>query len=111
MKSARAKMSRAHYDSIGGAYDIVAGLDIYHRVFWGVSTCEYRAFADAARAACGEGVLLDAGCGSMLFSAGAHRANEHGAVIGIDASLRMLRRARARLGSSGNSRSVGLLHG
>ena len=101
-------MSKAQYDSIGTAYDVVAGLDIYHRVFWGVSTRRYRAFADAARAACGEGVLLDLGCGSMLFTAGVHRAHERSAV-GVDASLGMLRRARARVGSSGGPHTLALL--
>ncbi|HTM24373.1 MAG TPA: class I SAM-dependent methyltransferase [Vicinamibacterales bacterium] len=87
----------ARYDSIGGAYDLVAGLEIYHRVCWGVSMGQYRAFADKAVSCCGDGVLLDAGCGSMLFTATAHRANERGTLIGMDASLRMLRLARSRL--------------
>jgi SAM-dependent methyltransferase len=85
----------AQYDTIGRAYDLVGGLDIYHRVFWGVSTREYRMFADAAVSARGAGTLLDAGCGSMLFT-----AQTHGYVVGIDPSLRMLRLARARLGPS-----------
>src|SRR5438105_4615716 len=74
----------AQYDTLGRLYDFVARLDIYHRVFWGISTGEYRAFADDAWAACGDSLLLDAGCGSMLFTARAHRANRRGAVIGAD---------------------------
>ena len=87
----------AQYDSIGAAYDLIGGLDVYHRGLWGVSTRKYRAFAESAVSLCGEGVLLDAGCGSMLFTAHAHRTNERGALIGMDASLRMLRLAWARL--------------
>jgi ubiquinone/menaquinone biosynthesis C-methylase UbiE len=91
----------AQYDSIGSAYDLVGGLGLYHRAFWGVSTRAYRAFAERAVTACGEGTtMLDAGCGSMLFSAEAYRADPRVAVIGIDASLRMLRLARARLDST-----------
>jgi ubiquinone/menaquinone biosynthesis C-methylase UbiE len=97
------------YDSIGGAYDLVGGLDVYHRICWGVSTGAYRAFADRARLACAGGLLLDAGCGSMLFSAGAHQRNDRGAVVGADASVRMLRMARRRLGSAHQPEKVVLL--
>jgi ubiquinone/menaquinone biosynthesis C-methylase UbiE len=101
----------AHYDSIGAAYDLVGGLDIYHRALWGVSTHTYRAFAERAVSGCRDGVLLDAGCGSMLFTAHAHRANARGALIGIDASLRMLRLARARLEPYREPPRVALVHG
>jgi ubiquinone/menaquinone biosynthesis C-methylase UbiE len=99
----------AQYDTIGTAYELVGGLDIYHRLFWGVSTRAYRAFAEKAMLACGNGTMLDAGCGSMLFTAGAYQASEGGAVIGTDASLTMLRLARARLDSYGQQSCVALL--
>jgi ubiquinone/menaquinone biosynthesis C-methylase UbiE len=102
-------MKSAQYDTIGRAYDVVGGLDTYHRVFWGVSSREYRAFAEAAAAACGDGVLLDAGCGSMLFTAHAHRTNQRGTVIGVDASLRMLRLARSRVGSYADAHALALV--
>jgi phosphatidylethanolamine/phosphatidyl-N-methylethanolamine N-methyltransferase len=101
---------RAQYDSIASAYDFVGGLDIYHRVFWGVSTATYREFAWKARNACGKGLELDAGCGSMLFSARTHRRNELGDVIGADASLEMLKLARNRLGGARQPSHVALLH-
>ena len=100
----------AQYDTIGGFYDFLGGLDVYHRLVWGVSTRAYRAFAEAAVAACGPGTLLDAACGSMLFTAHAHRANSRCAAIGTDASVKMLRLALARLGSSTNARGVALVH-
>lgn len=96
----------AQYDSIGGTYDLMGGLDLYHRVFWGVSTRAYRAFVERAVTTCGEGTILDAGCGSLLFSARAYLADARVAVIGTDVSLRMLRLARRRLGSN----RVALLH-
>lgn len=84
-------MSRPQYDSIGGAYDLVAGLDLYHRICWGVSTAAYRDFASKA----GEtGLLLDAGCGSRLFTAHLNP------VVGTDASLEMLKLARRRVRST-----------
>ena len=54
--------------------------------------------------------MLDAGCGSMLFSAQAHRQDGRGVVIGTDASVKMLKLARARLGGDRQSRRVALLH-
>ena len=89
----------AQYDSIGGAYDVVGGMDLYHQVFWGVPTEEYRRFAAKAGMACGTGCLLDAGCGSMLFSAATHAGRSSGVVIGADASLLMLERAQKNLHS------------
>ena len=84
------RMSKPQYDSIGGAYDLVAGLDLYHRICWGVSTAAYRDFASQAEQASAPGRLLDAGCGSRLFSAHLNP------VIGLDASREMLNRARQR---------------
>jgi len=98
------------YDTIGGAYDFVAGVDLYHRLFWGVSAGAYRTFAETAVLASGGGTMLDGGCGSMLFTARTHATNELGACIGTDASLRMLRLARARLRLSGNRRDIPLVH-
>jgi ubiquinone/menaquinone biosynthesis C-methylase UbiE len=45
----------------------------------------------------------------MLFTAHAHRTNPRGVVIGIDASLRMLRLARARVGSDADAHAVALV--
>ena len=87
----------SQYDSIGAAYHLVGGLEPYHRICWGVSTAAYRAFAHAARLSCAGGWLLDAGCGSMLFSSGAHRSNDLSQVVGADAAGRMLRLAHRRL--------------
>jgi SAM-dependent methyltransferase len=108
-RSAGAEAPLAQYDAIGRAYDFVGGLDLYHRIFWGTSTRDYRTFADAAVTACGSGTMLDAGCGSMLFTAQAHRTNRLGAAIGTDMSLEMLKLARARLGSFLDTRALALL--
>lgn len=88
------RMSRPQYDSIGGAYDLVASLDLYHRICWGVSTAAYRDFASQARQSSTTGLLLDAGCGSRLFTAHLNH------VIGTDASLQMLLLARRRVQST-----------
>lgn len=43
-------------------------------------------------------MLLDAGCGSLLFTNEACKPDERGTVIGLDASIEMLGLARARTG-------------
>lgn len=106
---AAAAEGTAQYDSIGSAYDFVAGLDLYHRLFWGVSTRAYRDFADQASLKGAQGNLLDAGCGSMLFSAHAYRVSPCATILGTDVSLEMLKRARTRLGGNRQLYQVVLL--
>jgi len=99
----------AQCDSIGGAYDLVGGPGICHRLFWGVSTNACREFVEQARLTSDEGQVLDAGCGSMLFSAPTYRRPNKGVVIGADVSIAMLTRARNRLGGDDHSGNVVLL--
>lgn len=84
------------YDSRAGAYDRLVGSRAYNRVLWGNATRGYAAFARAALAAAGDGPFLDAGCGSLLFTAGVYRP-AGAPIVALDRSLGMLRRARARL--------------
>jgi SAM-dependent methyltransferase len=86
----------ARYDRKAALYDRVVGSDIYNRLLWGTSPAVYRAFARAAMEERNDGLFLDAGCGSMLFTAELYRAHRR-PVIAVDRSLGMLRRARARL--------------
>jgi ubiquinone/menaquinone biosynthesis C-methylase UbiE len=103
---------RAQYDSyVGRMYNLVGGWDLYHRFFWGVSARAYRDFAVRASQAGAGGCLLDAGCGSMLFSAGAHLRRDRGLVVGTDVSKAMMWRARCRLGSERCPRHVCLAQG
>lgn len=83
------------YDRRAAAYDSVVSTRLYNRLMWGTSPLDYKAFArDAVVSAPGR--LLDAGCGSLLFTAPAYLAADR-QVIAFDQSLAMLRRARARL--------------
>lgn len=63
---------------------------------WGTSPLDYVAFAREAMVAPPAGRMLDAGCGSLLFTAQVYLASER-QVIAFDQSLEMLKRARARL--------------
>jgi len=84
------------YDNKAGLYDSIVGTFLYNRVMWGDSPAAYRAFARLAIESDPDGYILDAGCGSMLFTAAAHAACGR-LVIACDQSMDMLRRARKRL--------------
>jgi SAM-dependent methyltransferase len=88
---------RAHlYDRRAALYDLVVGTRLYNRVMWGASLADYVAFARRAVASDQAGMLLDAGCGSLLFTAQVYLDCQR-PVIACDQSLEMLRRARSRL--------------
>lgn len=87
---------RHHYDRRSTVYDFLVSTRLYNRVMWGSSPRDYVAFARQAVASNPEGRFLDAGCGSMLFTAPTYlECNRQ--IIAFDQSLAMLRRARQRL--------------
>jgi ubiquinone/menaquinone biosynthesis C-methylase UbiE len=85
-----------HYDRRATVYDLVVGTRLYNSVMWGSSPLDYVAFARQAVASRADGTLLDAACGSMLFTAPAYLECQR-TIIAFDQSLAMLRRARKRL--------------
>ncbi|MFB6231217.1 MAG: class I SAM-dependent methyltransferase [Salinibacter sp.] len=85
----------ARYDARAAAYDRVVGSALYNRLLWGASPERYRAFARRAVAS-GDGLLLDAGAGSAVFTAGAY-ADADRPLLLVDRSLGMLEAARDRI--------------
>ena len=85
-----------HYDRRAAIYDSVVSTSLYNSVMWGTSPLEYSDFARQAVASCPEGKFLDAGCGSLLFTASIY-LNCDRQIIAFDQSLAMLKRARERL--------------
>jgi SAM-dependent methyltransferase len=86
----------ASYDKWGGIYEAVACNRIYNRLVWGYWTSEFQDLClDALHS--GDGWVLDAGCGSLAFSAKAYLAHNSRPVILSDRSLRMLQLAKRRL--------------
>jgi len=84
------------YDRRAAAYDSIVSTWLYNRLMWGASPLDYVAFAREAVASHPAGQMLDAGCGSLLFTAQVYLGSDR-EIIAFDQSLRMLRRARARL--------------
>lgn len=97
------------YDARVKAYDLVVGSPLYNRVLWGSSSAKYSRFADTAVSAGSGGWHLDAGCGSLLFSATAYARHGARPVVLLDHSLAMLRRARSRLEALAPLRKAPLL--
>lgn len=85
-----------HYDRRASAYDLVVSTRLYNAVAWGSSPLDYITFARQALASSSEGRLLDAGCGSLLFTAPSY-LDSHRQILAFDQSIVMLRRARRRL--------------
>jgi SAM-dependent methyltransferase len=83
------------YDGRAAMYDRLVSNRIYDRLVWGSSPADYAAFA-ATAAAAADGPLLDAGCGTAVFTATAYRDTERPIVL-VDRSIGMLTRAAKRL--------------
>jgi ubiquinone/menaquinone biosynthesis C-methylase UbiE len=88
--------SKHHYDRRAAVYDLIVSTRLYNFVMWGSSPLDYAAFARQAIRSGLDGRILDAACGSMLFTAPTYLECKR-RIIAFDQSLAMLRRARKRL--------------
>jgi SAM-dependent methyltransferase len=87
----------APYDRHAKVYDRLIGAPLYNRLIWRARVSDYAAFA-AEAVADADGPLLDAGCGTAVFSAGAYRAAAGRPLVLVDRSRGMLDRAAERVG-------------
>jgi ubiquinone/menaquinone biosynthesis C-methylase UbiE len=88
--------AKHHYDRRAAIYDLVASSGLYNSVMWGSSPRDYRSFGSRAVSSCPDGRVLDAGCGSLLFTAATFLQTSR-QIVAFDQSIAMLRRARKRL--------------
>ncbi len=86
------------YDLGARIYDWIVAFRLYHQWMWAIAPEEHTAFARRALDAAADGPILDAGCGSALFTAPCYRESRQPLTL-LDASVGMLARARRRLGS------------
>ncbi len=84
------------YDRKASLYDLVVSTRLYNAVMWGSSPRAYREFARQAVESNSSGIVLDAACGSLLFTAPIYGESKR-KIIAFDQSLAMLQRARRRL--------------
>jgi ubiquinone/menaquinone biosynthesis C-methylase UbiE len=87
------------YDQKGalGFYDQVACNRLYNRLVWGYSTADYHALCRAALRSTTDGWVLDAGCGSLAFTAQTYAGCGERPAVFLDQSLTLLRLAKSRL--------------
>ena len=87
------------YDAwaLAATYDGVVATRLYNRIVWGTTPADYAAFERRALESDRDGWMLDAACGSLVFTAEVFGPNRSRPVVLLDYSLRMLRRARRRL--------------
>jgi ubiquinone/menaquinone biosynthesis C-methylase UbiE len=87
------------YDRKGSLafYDKVACNRFYNRLVWGYSTSDYHALCRAALQSSMEGWVLDAGCGSLAFTAKTYADYNERPVIFLDQSITLLTLAKSRL--------------
>ena len=84
------------YDDKARAYDLVVGNRFYNRLVWGNWPSRYRAFCEEALASA-DGPYLDAGCGSLVFTADVYARTDARPIVLLDRSLGMLKRGRDRI--------------
>ena len=92
-------VARSQYDVWARVvfFDHVVSSRPYNRIVWGTSPDEYAAFEGRALGARPTGWALNAGCGSLVFTAEVFSHHTGRPVVLFDRSLRMLRRARRRI--------------
>ena len=70
---------------------------LYNRLVWGYWTSDFHSLGlDALRSAT-DGWVLDAGCGSLAFTAGTYVQYSERPIVLLDQSVKLLRMAKARL--------------
>jgi len=86
-----------HYDQNVPFYDRVIGNRIYNHVMWGYNISEFLAFTHSALLSRKSGWVLDAGCGSLVFTSEIYAEYSERPVLMLDQSIQMLRAAKSRL--------------
>ncbi len=87
----------ADYDTKVGLYDALIGNPLYNRIIWGNWPKEYDRFCREALADTPKGVVLDAGCGSLVFTADAYADADNSFIVLLDRSIEMLKKGQERL--------------
>jgi ubiquinone/menaquinone biosynthesis C-methylase UbiE len=85
------------YDKMGTVYDLVACNRVYNRLLWGYWTSDFHSLCLQALTSSKCGWVLDAGCGSLAFTARAYAGYSERPVVLLDQSITMLRMAKTRL--------------
>lgn len=85
------------YDTMGTIYDRVACNRFYNRLIWGYWPSEYDVLCRSALASSKAGWVLDAGCGSLAFTAKTYIDCSERPIVFLDQSMTLLRMAKEKL--------------
>ncbi len=85
------------FDKMACFYDLVICNPLYNRLVWGYSVKSYDALTRSALTSSKDGWVLDAGCGSLAFTAKTYLRYSERPVVLLDQSLSLLRIAKSRL--------------
>jgi ubiquinone/menaquinone biosynthesis C-methylase UbiE len=88
---------QSSYDSKVKAYDMVVGNSLYNKLIWGNCPSNYQNFCKQALNNSPEGFYLDAGCGSLVFTASEYAEAGNKLVVLLDRSIGMLEQGRNRI--------------
>lgn len=85
------------YDAKVRVYDLIVGNALYNRAVWGNWPSDYANFCRQALASTPRGIFLDAGCGSLVFTAREYAQANNKLIVLLDRSLGMLRKGKERI--------------
>ena len=85
------------YDRMGAIYDLVACNPLYNRLVWGYWTSAYQTLCREALQSSADRWFLDAGCGSLAFTASIYADYADRPVVFLDQSVALLRLAKSKL--------------
>jgi ubiquinone/menaquinone biosynthesis C-methylase UbiE len=90
-------VSTNFFDKMASFYDLVICNPLYNRLVWGYSVKNYDILTHNALTSSKDGWVLDAGCGSLAFTARTYLRYSERPVVLLDHSFRLLRIAKSRL--------------
>lgn len=88
---------QSDYDKKVNAYDLVVGNAVYNRLVGGNWPSNYANFCHQALTSAPGGIFLDAGCGSLVFTAKTYANANNKLIVLLDRSVGMLRKGRERI--------------
>ena len=85
------------FDRMARFYDLVICNPFYNRLVWGYSVTSYASFIQQSLKSSSDGWILDAGCGSLAFTAKTYIKYSERPVVLLDQSLKLLKIAKSRI--------------
>ncbi len=92
-------LARGNYDEQATKYDKLVGNAIYNKIMWGNSPSDYSEFARKSLYDSNDGIVIDLGCGSLIFTSGVYANYNKRKLFLCDYSAEMLKIGKSRIDS------------